>query len=220
VVDTALGTVTLKVAIAPSRNSSNKLAAARLSGSKLLGKYASVVAELPCLRQKTTPSASTLGVVELAPHASAPHKLCRNPTDGSNLLGANAGVAAGLPRLRQKRNYPECNDSGCSRGSSSCEPIQQTGYTPVERIDVVGKNATTVACDHPRSRRKSIRRRFERSRGVRRNTKSIRHKRGRSLRIIHDKESIYVDTARGRSLRVSMKEITTRILWHAASKLT
>jgi hypothetical protein len=50
--------------------------------------------------------------------------------------------------------------------------------------------------------------------------KSIRYKRGRSLRIIHDKESIYVNTARGRSLRVFMKEITTRILWHIASKFT
>jgi hypothetical protein len=108
----------------------------------------------------------------------------------------------------KKRNYPRFNDSGCSRGSSSCEPIQQTGYKLVERIDFVGKNATTVACDHPRSRRKSIRRRFERSRGVRRNTKSIRYKRGCSLRIIHDKESIYVNTARGRSLRMFMKEIT------------
>jgi hypothetical protein len=56
--------------------------------------------------------------------------------------------------------------------------------------------------------------------GVHRNMKSIRYKRGRSLRIIHDKESIYVNTARGRSLRVFMKEITTRILWHIASKFT
>jgi hypothetical protein len=96
----------LRVAIAPSRNSSNKLATTRSSGSELLGKYASIVAELPCLRQKTTPSASTLGVVKLALHASALHKLCRNPTDGSNLLGANAGVTAGLPCLWQKMKLP------------------------------------------------------------------------------------------------------------------
>jgi hypothetical protein len=56
--------------------------------------------------------------------------------------------------------------------------------------------------------------------GVRRNMKSIRYKRGRSLRIIHDKESIYVNIARGRSLRMFMKEITIKILWHTASKLT
>jgi hypothetical protein len=36
--------------------------------------------------------------------------------------------------------------------------------------------------------------------------KSIRYKHGRSLRIIHDKESIYVNTTRGRSLRMFMKE--------------
>jgi hypothetical protein len=120
----------------------------------------------------------------------------------------------------KKRNYPEFNNSGCSRGSSSREPIQQTGYKLVEQINFVGKNATIVACDHLRSRRKSIHRRFERNRGVHRNTKSIRYKHGRSLRIIHDKESIYVNTARGRSLRMFIKEITTRILWHTTSKLT
>jgi hypothetical protein len=115
----------------------------------------------------------------------------------------------------RKQNYPELNDSGSSRGSSSCEPIQQTGYKPVERIDFVGKNATTVACDHPRSRRKSIHRRFERNRGVRRNTKSIRYKHGRSLRIIHDKESIYVNTARGCSLRMLIGNYNPNLMAHS-----
>jgi hypothetical protein len=67
---------------------------------------------------------------------------------------------------------------------------------------------------------------------------SIRHKRGRSLRKIHDKKSIYIDAAwgrslrkghdrksidvsdaRGRSLRKFTEKFTTRILWHIASKL-
>jgi hypothetical protein len=37
-VDTTLGASTLKVAIAPSRNSSNRIATTRLSGSKLVRK--------------------------------------------------------------------------------------------------------------------------------------------------------------------------------------
>jgi hypothetical protein len=119
----------------------------------------------------------------------------------------------------KKQNYPEYNDSGCSRSSSSCKPIQQTGYKPVERIDLVGINVTTVASDHPRSRRNSIRRRYERSQGFRRNMKSIRYERGRSLRRIHDRKSIYINDTRGCSLRMFTEKFITQILWHVASKL-
>jgi hypothetical protein len=49
--------------------------------------------------------------------------------------------------------------------------------------------------------------------------KSIRYERGGSLRNIHDKKSIYIMFARGRGHRAPMKERTTRILWHIASKL-
>jgi hypothetical protein len=104
-VDATLGAATLEVAIAPSRNSSNKLAVTRSGRPNLLGKTASIVAGLPCIRQrknKATQSASTLGVVEVAPYASALQKLGRNRTDGSDLLGANAGIAAGLPCFWQK----------------------------------------------------------------------------------------------------------------------
>jgi hypothetical protein len=96
--------------------------------------------ELQCVRQenKTTPSAPTLGVVEVAPHTSALLELGKNRTDGSNSLGADAGIAVTLLSLRQERNYPELNDSGCSQGSSLREPIQQAGYKPVERIDLLG----------------------------------------------------------------------------------
>jgi hypothetical protein len=53
------------------------------------------------------------------------------------------------------------------------ELIQQTGYKLVKRIDCVGENATVVACDRPRSRRKSICRGVGRSRGFRQKMKSI-----------------------------------------------
>jgi hypothetical protein len=139
--------------------------------------------------------------------------------DGSDLLGANAGVAAGMPCSWQKQDYPGCHHLGCSRGSSMYELIQQTGYKPVERIDYVGGNATAVACDHPRSWRKSICRVVGRSRGFRQKMKSIRYERGRNLRNIHDKKSIYISVARDRGHRAPIKEFTTRILWHIASKL-
>jgi hypothetical protein len=106
----------------------------------LLGENASIVAELPCLRQKnkTTPSAMTLDAVEVAPHMSALLELGKNRTDDSNSLGANAGITVILPCLWQKQNYPEFDDSGCSRGSSLREPVQQAGYKPVERINLLG----------------------------------------------------------------------------------
>jgi hypothetical protein len=168
----------------------------------------------------TTLSATTRDIVEVAHHASALHKLGIIRTDGSNLLGADAGVAAGLPCLGRKQDYTECNDSRCSRSGSSCEPGQQAGYKPVERIDFVGVNATAIACDHPRPRRRSIWRGYERSRGVRQDMKSIRYERGRSLRKIHGEELIYMRTVRGRGLRRLTGVFTTRILWHMASKLT
>jgi hypothetical protein len=187
----------------------------------LLGKSASIVTGLPCVRQKnkTTPSATTLDVVEVAPHMSTLHKLGRTRTDGSNLLRASAGITAGLPCFWQKRNYPECGHSRCSRGGSSCEPFQRIGCKPVERIDFVGVNATTVECDHPRPRRRSIREDGGWGRGLRQNTKSRRYERGCSLRKICDKTSIYISTAHDSSLLVFIKEFPTRILWHIASKL-
>jgi hypothetical protein len=76
----------------------------------LLGKNASIVAELPCVGQKnkTTPSAATLDVVRVAPCMSALHKLDRTRMDGSDLLGANAGVAAGMLCSWQGQDYSGC----------------------------------------------------------------------------------------------------------------
>jgi hypothetical protein len=98
------GAATRKVVIAPSGYSSNTVATTRLSGSTLLGKNASIIAELPCVRQKnkTTPSAPTLGVVEVAPHRGALLELVKNRTDDSNSFGANAGITVILPCLRQE----------------------------------------------------------------------------------------------------------------------
>jgi hypothetical protein len=75
--------------------------------------------------------------------------------DGSSFLGAGAGIAAGLPCFWQRRDCSECGHSGCSRGSSSCEPFPCTGCKLVERINFVGVDA--MVSDHPRSRRKSSR---------------------------------------------------------------
>jgi hypothetical protein len=53
VVNTTPSIPTLEVVVvAPSRNPTNKLAVTRLSRSNLLGKNASIVARLPCLRQR------------------------------------------------------------------------------------------------------------------------------------------------------------------------
>jgi hypothetical protein len=155
-----------------------------------------------------------MDVVGLAPHRSALRKLYRTRTDGSDLLEANAGVAAGMPCSWPGRDYSGCNRAGCSRSSSLHELIQQTGNKPVERVGYVGKNATAVTCDHPRSRRKSIR-----SRGFRQRMNSKGYERGHSLRNIHDKKSIYISVARDRGHRACKRKCTTRILWLIASKL-
>jgi hypothetical protein len=49
--------------------------------------------------------------------------------------------------------------------------------------------------------------------------KSIICERGRNLHNIHDKKPIYISVVRDRGLRKPIKEFTTRILWHIASKL-
>jgi hypothetical protein len=88
----------------------------------------------------TAPSAPTLEVVVVALSRNPTNKLAITRSSRSDLLGKNASIIARLPRLWQgKRNYPECTDTRCSRDDSSCEPLQQTGYKQVERIDFVGK---------------------------------------------------------------------------------
>jgi hypothetical protein len=103
-----------------------------------------------------------------------------------------------LPRvcrsLRQKKDNSECGHSECSRDSSSCEPFQRTAVKLVERIDCVGKNATAVACDHPRSRWNWKCGGVRRSRGFHRELESKGDDRGCGPRVMRDKKSIYIYT--------------------------
>jgi hypothetical protein len=77
------------VEIAPHRNPSNKLDIIRSSRSNQLGKNTIIITRLSCLWQEveTTPSATTLGVVEIAPDVSPSKKLDKIQSSGSNLLG-------------------------------------------------------------------------------------------------------------------------------------
>jgi hypothetical protein len=56
----------------------------------------------------------------------------------------------------------------------------------------VGINATTVVSDHPRLRRKSNRRRYERNRGFHQNMESINFERGWSLRTSGREVDLYM----------------------------
>jgi hypothetical protein len=53
-------------------------------------------------KNEATPSATTLGVVEIAPHVSASNKLGINQSNGSNSLGKNASVVVSLSCLWQE----------------------------------------------------------------------------------------------------------------------
>jgi hypothetical protein len=141
------------VEIAPHERASNNLGRNQSSGSNLLGKNASIVAQLPCFWQgvEIATSANTLGVVDIAPYASPSNKLGINQSNGSILSGKNANIVAQLPCLRQGVEIAPCNDSGRSQHSSVCEPIQQLRYKPIEWIDLVGKDAIIIANDHQRS---------------------------------------------------------------------
>jgi hypothetical protein len=87
------------VEIAPHVSASNKLGMNQSSGSNLLGKNVSTVAQLPCLRQgvEIAPSATTLGVVDIALYASPSNELGINQSNGSILLGKNANIIVQLP---------------------------------------------------------------------------------------------------------------------------
>jgi hypothetical protein len=88
--ETTPGAMTLGVVeIAPYVSASNKLGINQSSGSNLLEKNASIVAQLPCFRQgvEIAPSETTLGVVDIAPCASPSNKLGINQSNGSTLLG-------------------------------------------------------------------------------------------------------------------------------------
>jgi hypothetical protein len=77
------------VEIATHERVSNKLGRNQSSGSNLLGKNASIIAQLPCFWQgvEIAPSATTLGVVDIALYASPSNELGINQSNGSILLG-------------------------------------------------------------------------------------------------------------------------------------
>jgi hypothetical protein len=77
------------VKMAPHKRVSNKLGRNQSSGSNLLGKNVSIVAQLPCFWQgvEIAPSATTLGIVDIAPYASPSNKLGINQSNRSTLLG-------------------------------------------------------------------------------------------------------------------------------------
>jgi hypothetical protein len=155
--------------VAPSRNSSNKLDIARSSRSNQLGKNASIVVRLPCLWQEKQnyPECNDSGCSWNRSSCECIQQVGYKPIKRIELVGKEQEhhrVTAVL--IARSRNYPECDDSGHSRNSSSCEPIQQVRYKPIERIELVGKNAIIIISNHQRSLRKSI---------------HIKHERGRSL---------------------------------------
>jgi hypothetical protein len=58
------------------------------------------------VENKTTPSATTLDVVEIAPHVSPSNKLGINLIKRIEFVGKNASIAARLPCLWQKKKLP------------------------------------------------------------------------------------------------------------------
>jgi hypothetical protein len=71
--ETTLSALTLGVVeIAPHVSTSNKLGVSQSNGSNLLGKNASIIAQLPRYWQgvEIAPSAVTLGIVDIAPYPS------------------------------------------------------------------------------------------------------------------------------------------------------
>jgi hypothetical protein len=108
VVDTTPGATTMElVNIAPHVSPSNKLNKIQPSGSNLLGKMRSSSQRLSCSWQEveTTPSAATLGVVDIAPHVSPSNKLDRIRSSGSNLLGENAIIIAAAVMLMARSRF-------------------------------------------------------------------------------------------------------------------
>jgi hypothetical protein len=60
-----------------------------------------------CLQQEveTTPTAMTLGVVDIAPHVIPSNKLDRIQSSGSNLLGKNAIIIATTVMLMARSQF-------------------------------------------------------------------------------------------------------------------
>jgi hypothetical protein len=227
------------VEIAPHERASNNLGRNQSSGSNLLGKNASIVAQLPCFWQgvEIATSANTLGVVDIAPYASPSNKLGINQSNGSILSGKNANIVAQLPCLRQGVEIaPSATTLGVVNIAPYASPSNNLGINQLNGSILLGKmrssSQTTIkghgekSIKHGRGcslrqtcDKKSIKRGRGRSLRKTHDKKLMDHERGCSLRKTHDKKSFYIKHARGRSLLVFTEEFTIRILWHVASKL-
>jgi hypothetical protein len=192
------------VKIAPHERASNKLGRNQSSGSNLLGKNASIVAQLPCFWQgvEIAMSAMTLGVVDIAPYASPSNKLGINQSNGLILLGKTRSSSQTTIKGHGEKPIKH------GRGRS----LHQTcDKKPIKRG--CGRSLRQTHDE------KSMYHECGRSLYKTHDKKSMDHERGRSLRKTHDKKSFYIKHARGRSLHVFTEKFTIRILWHVASKL-
>jgi hypothetical protein len=164
------------VEIAPHERESNKLGRNQSSRSNLLGKNASIIAQLPCFWQgvEIAPSETTLGVIDIAPYASPSNKLGINQSNGSILLGKMRSSSQTTIKGHGDKSIE--HGRGCS--------LRQTH----------DKKSTKHGCG------RSLRQTHDK--------KSMYHEHGRSLRETHDKKSIYIKYARGRSLRMFTEKFT------------
>jgi hypothetical protein len=113
--------------------------------------------------------------------------------DGSSLQGAGAGGATSLPFFfGRNKTVLSVATQDVVEIALYASFFQCTAVKLFERIDCVGKNATAITCEHPRSWRNSKCRGVRRSRGFHQDLKSKGDERGRSPRIIHDEKSIFV----------------------------
>jgi hypothetical protein len=82
-------------------STSNKLGMNQSNGSNLLGMNSEHRRETAVfmVENETTPSATTLDVVEIAPHASPSNKLGINLIERIEFVGKNASIATRLPCL-------------------------------------------------------------------------------------------------------------------------
>jgi hypothetical protein len=181
------------VEIAPHERASNKLGRNQSSGSNLLGKNASIVAQLPCFWQgvEIASSATTLGVVDIAPYASPPNKLGINQSNGPILLGKMRSSSQTTTKGHGEKSIEH------GRGCSLCQ-------TRDKKSTKHGRGS----CLRQTHDKKSMYHECVRSLHETHDKKSIYHEWVRSLRETHDKKSIYKKHARGRSLHMFTEKFT------------
>jgi hypothetical protein len=190
------------IKIASHERASNKLGRNQSSGSNLLEKNVSIVAQLPCFWQgvEIAPSAMTLGVVDIAPYASPSNKLGINQSNGSILLGKNASIVAQLPCFWQGVEItPSTTTLGVVDIAPYASPSNKLGINQPNGSILLGKMRSSSQMTIKGHGEKSI----EHGRGCSlrqtRDKKSTKRGRGRSLHQTHDKKSMYHE--RRRSLR-------------------